>query len=108
MRPDAATGVFQVFPYPNLLARTRIGELEFTEITEWESPEVSGAEIPDGTLWTVGVDPEASDTNITLNYRRDLYERSTIRALADRFVRLSSEAAAHPDAPITSERYQDA
>lgn len=108
MRPDQATGVFQVFPYPNLLTRSRIGELEFTEITEWESPEVSGAEIPDGTLWTVGVDPEASVTNITLNYRRDLYERSTVRDLADRFVRLLTEAATHPDAPLGSERFQDA
>lgn len=108
MQLDRATAVFQVFPFPHLLDHTRVGNLEFTEVRRWtteganvpESLDDEGAQIPDGCLWTLALDPNMPDIVGTLDYRRDLFDPATAIGLAHRYVDLLEQMTAAPNVPV--------
>ncbi|WP_028478599.1 condensation domain-containing protein [Nocardia sp. CNY236] len=116
MQSDRATAVFQVFPFPHLLDHTRVGGLEFTEVRRWSaesangsgSSDDEGAQIPDGCLWTVSLDPNTPDIVGTLDYRRDLFDPATARGLARRYVDLLEQTTAAPDVAVEQLALEDA
>lgn len=99
MREDAAPCVFQVFPFPNLLDGERVGPLEYTEIRRRLTSQPLGSDVPDGSLWTLNIDP-GGELIGSVQFKHQLYDAGTIEGWVREYVTLLRAAVNTPDAPL--------
>ncbi|HEY1571206.1 MAG TPA: condensation domain-containing protein [Pseudonocardiaceae bacterium] len=91
--------VFQVFPYPHLLDRELIGDLEYTEIRYRTRAQELCSDIPDGGLWTLNLDHNG-DVFGHVAFKNSLFDATTIRSLVADFTHVLTAVAADPDADL--------
>ncbi|GAA2225046.1 hypothetical protein GCM10010232_07650 [Streptomyces amakusaensis] len=99
MADDRATCVFQVFPFPFVLDGDAIGDLTYTEVRRRLVSQPLASDIPDGSLWTLNLDPDG-DVVASVAYKRSLYDPATVAALATGYRETLRELVAEPDAPL--------
>ncbi|TDB81618.1 condensation domain-containing protein [Micromonospora sp. KC721] len=94
---DRAVCVFQVFPFPFLLDRERVGDLEYTEIRRRLVSQPLGSDVPDGALWTLNLDP-CGDVIGCVAYKSGLFDEATVAGLVAAYQEVLAELVAAPDA----------
>lgn len=99
MQDDQSPFVFQVFPFPHLLDRTQVGDLEYTELRRRLVSQPVGSDVPDGGLWTLNLDP-SGDIVGSLQYRSNVFDEGTIAGLVQRYSDVLAAAVADPDAAL--------
>lgn len=92
---------FQVFQFPYVMERNVVGDLELTEIRERSLPQDSGADIPDGCLWTLDLNAETCELVGGLQFNSNLYRRETVRETMAAFFQVLRETVLAPDAELT-------
>ena len=91
--------VFQVFPYPHLLDRELIGDLEYTEIRYRTRAQELCSDIPDGGLWTLNLDHNG-DVFGHVAFKNSLFDATTIQSLVADFTHILTAVSADPDAAL--------
>lgn len=97
----AAPVVFQVFPFPFVLDREVVGDLEYSEVVERRRSQSPGSDVPDGALWTLNV-LETGKLFGSVQFRDNLFDESTISGMVAEFHRILRGGVDDPDAPVES------
>jgi hypothetical protein len=92
---------FQVFQFPYVMEKNVVGDLELTEIRKRTLPQDTGADIPDGCLWTLDLNADSCELVGGLQFNSNLYRRETIREIMSTFFRVLRETVLAPDAELT-------
>ncbi|XVQ84295.1 condensation domain-containing protein [Microbispora siamensis] len=96
---DRAVFAFQVHQFPFVMERERIGDLEYSDLRRRVLSQKVSTDIPDGALWTLGVDP-SGETVGNLAYNNNLFEHRTIVRIAQEYRRVLRAVVADPEAPL--------
>ncbi|SDQ30752.1 condensation domain-containing protein [Thermostaphylospora chromogena] len=96
---DRAVFAFQVHQFPFVMKRERIGDLEYSDLRRRVLSQDVSTDIPDGALWTLGVDPSGEIIG-NLGFNTNLFEKDTIVKIAQEYRRVLRELVADPDAPL--------
>jgi hypothetical protein len=85
MRDDLAPVTFQAFPHSKQLTGTFTDGLSYAEIRRPPESLAVGADIPDGAVWTLIVDP-AGEAAGEISYRTDRFDEETIARLVEEYL----------------------
>ncbi len=99
MQDGRATVVFQAFPFPFLMDRERVGDVEYTEVRRRLIGQPVGCDVPDGMLWTLNVDP-TGDVIGSVQFRSGLFTEHTVRDMVSRYTETLRDTVLAPDAPL--------
>lgn len=94
-----ATCVFQVIQTPHIMERQRVGDVEYSNLWKRLLPQPLGSDIPDGSLWSLQIDPSGAIVG-AVGYSSNIHDASSIRDFVARFDRALGEGVRNPDAPL--------
>ncbi|WP_329427645.1 condensation domain-containing protein [Streptosporangium sp. NBC_01495] len=96
---DRAVFAFQVHQFPFVMERERIGDLEYSDLRRRVLSQEVSTDIPDGALWTLGVDPSGEIIG-NLGFNNNLFDESTVVEIAQKYCRLLRELVDDPDSSL--------
>jgi hypothetical protein len=98
--PTRSVCAFQTFQFAKNNASS-MGNLAVSEIRHRELSQQVASDIPDGTLWTLEIDPSAEMYG-SLRYNSKEFDESSMAELAAEYSELLGQLTKAPDATITS------
>jgi hypothetical protein len=96
---DLAVGAIQVFQHPFVTDGELGAGLKYAEIRRRLLSQEVSADIPDGTLWTLDVDPSDGIFG-NIKFNRNEFDESTIAGMVDAFTAALRRIVTTPDAPL--------
>lgn len=96
---DLAVGAIQVFQHPFVADGEMDSGLKYSEIRRRLLSQEVSADIPDGTLWTLDVDP-ADGIFGNVKFNRNEFDQSTIATMVEEFVAELRRIVTSPDAAL--------
>jgi condensation enzyme len=96
---DLAVGAIQVFQHPFVADGEMGGDLKYAEIRRRLLSQEVSADIPDGTLWTLDVDP-ADGIFGNVKFNRTEFDQATIAGMVDEFVTVLRRIVTSPDSAL--------
>ena len=94
-----AACAFQVWQFSTVMERELIGDLELSEVRGRTLSQHNGTDIPDGALFTLDIDPSGRIFG-NLAYNNNLFDETSMVALAAGFSELLGKVVPVPDAPL--------
>lgn len=88
---------FQVFQFPFVMVAQKVGNLECTEIRRRQLPAELSTDIPDGSLWTLDIDPASNEMFGQVQFNSNQFHTSTIRDLMSQFQQVIKQSMSKPD-----------
>jgi condensation enzyme len=102
-RPYAAGNLavitFQLFQFPRVMNRQRVGSLEFSEIRRRLLPCQATTDIPNGVLWTLDILPSGEIAG-HIKFNKNEFLPATMIGIADEYQRILANALAAPGSSL--------
>jgi condensation enzyme len=88
---------FQVFQFPFVMVAQQVGNLECSEIRRRQLPAEVSTDIPDGSLWTLDIDPASNEMFGQVQFNSNQFHVSTVRDLISQFQQVIKQSMSKPD-----------
>ncbi len=101
MRDELAPVTFQAFPHSKQLSGAFTSDLSYTEIRRPPTSLAVAADIPDGAVWSLIVDPVGEAVG-EVSYRTDRFDEKTIVGLVEDYQRTLRDLVAEAGYPASA------
>jgi condensation enzyme len=97
---DRAIVAFQVFQFPFLMEAESVGGLAYSDVRRRLISQPDSADIPDGGLFQLDIDPAGGDMIGYLGYNTNLFGDNSMREMVEQFREVLAATVLSPDAPL--------
>ncbi|MEN3539931.1 condensation domain-containing protein [Microbispora sp. ZYX-F-249] len=95
-----AACAFQVWQFPAVMERERVGDLEYTQVRKRVLSQEDGTDIPDGALITLDLDPSGEIFG-NISHNTNLFADASMLDMVAEYRRVLERAVAGPDLPLS-------